>query len=169
MRAASLRCSDARGGRLTGSISLSDFTRATRWQRTESRTLPQLFLRSPRSQPAHRIFGSYALAQTCAPYPVLSWASVIEDSSGLEMQSVKLMDGREVSRFLKPHLLAHAHELADRHRFVPALAAILVGDNAASTQYVRNKRKFTEDLGFRSEIITVAAAEATTDRLLETI
>jgi methylenetetrahydrofolate dehydrogenase (NADP+) / methenyltetrahydrofolate cyclohydrolase len=81
----------------------------------------------------------------------------------------KLMDGREVSRFLKPHLGAHARELADRYRLVPALAAILVGDNAASTQYVRNKRKFAEELGFRSEIIAVPAAEATTDRLLETI
>jgi 5,10-methylene-tetrahydrofolate dehydrogenase/methenyl tetrahydrofolate cyclohydrolase len=28
-----------------------------------------------------------------------------------------------------------------------------VGDNAASAQYVRNKRKFAEELGFRSEII----------------
>jgi methylenetetrahydrofolate dehydrogenase (NADP+)/methenyltetrahydrofolate cyclohydrolase len=79
------------------------------------------------------------------------------------------MDGREVSRFLKPQLLAHARELADRHRLVPALAAILVGDNAASTQYVRNKRKFAEDLGFRNEIVTLPAADATTERLLETI
>jgi methylenetetrahydrofolate dehydrogenase (NADP+)/methenyltetrahydrofolate cyclohydrolase len=80
-----------------------------------------------------------------------------------------LMDGREVTRFLKPHLRAHARELADRYRVVPALAAIMVGDNAASAQYVRNKRKFAEELGFRSEIIAVAAAEATTERLLETI
>jgi methylenetetrahydrofolate dehydrogenase (NADP+) / methenyltetrahydrofolate cyclohydrolase len=81
----------------------------------------------------------------------------------------KLMDGREVSRFLKPHLLAHARELTDRHHLTPGLAAILAGDNPASTQYVRNKRKFAEELGFRSEIITVAAAEATTEHLLETI
>jgi methylenetetrahydrofolate dehydrogenase (NADP+) / methenyltetrahydrofolate cyclohydrolase len=81
----------------------------------------------------------------------------------------KLMDGREVSRILKPHLRVHARELADRYHLVPALAAILVGDNAASTQYVRNKRKFAEELGFRSEIVAVAAADATTDRLLETI
>jgi len=85
------------------------------------------------------------------------------------MMTGKLMDGREVSKFLKPHLRAHARELADRYRVVPALAAIMVGDNAASTQYVRNKRRFAEELGFRSEIITVAAAEATTECLLETI
>ncbi len=81
----------------------------------------------------------------------------------------KLMDGRAVSQFLKPHLLEHARELADRHRVVPALAAILVGDNAASMQYVRNKRRLAEELGFRSETITVAAPEASTERLLETI
>ncbi len=81
----------------------------------------------------------------------------------------KLMDGRAVSQYLKPYLLDHARELADRYHLLPALAAILVGDNAASTQYVRNKRKFAEELGFRSEIVAVAAAEATTERLLETI
>lgn len=80
-----------------------------------------------------------------------------------------IMDGREVSEFLKPHLRAHARELAERHHLVPALAAILVGDDAASIQYVRNKRKLAEELGFRSEIVAVAAAEATTDRLLKTL
>lgn len=79
------------------------------------------------------------------------------------------MDGRAVSEFLKPHLRAHARELAERHRVVPALAAIMAGDNAASAQYVRNKRKLAEEMGFRSEIITVAAAAASTERLLETI
>ena len=79
------------------------------------------------------------------------------------------MDGRAVSEFLKPQLLAHARELAERHRLVPALAAILVGDSAASTQYVRNKRKLAEELGFRSDIIALPAAQATTERLLETI
>ena len=79
------------------------------------------------------------------------------------------MDGREVSQFLQPHLMAHARELAHRHRLIPALAAILAGDNAASTQYVRNKRKFAESLGFRSEIVSIPAADATTDRLLDTI
>jgi 5,10-methylene-tetrahydrofolate dehydrogenase/methenyl tetrahydrofolate cyclohydrolase len=44
----------------------------------------------------------------------------------------ELMDGRKVSELLRPQLLAHARELAERHRVVPALAAIMVGDNAAS-------------------------------------
>ena len=81
----------------------------------------------------------------------------------------ELMDGRRVSELLRPHLIAHARELAEQHGVVPALAAIMVGDNAASSQYVRNKRKFAEELGFRSEIVAIAAAEARTERLLETI
>jgi methylenetetrahydrofolate dehydrogenase (NADP+)/methenyltetrahydrofolate cyclohydrolase len=79
------------------------------------------------------------------------------------------MDGRKLSDLLKPLLRAHAQELSDRYGVTPALAAIIVGDDAASAQYVRNKRKFAEELGFRSEIIAIPGAAATTDHLLETI
>jgi methylenetetrahydrofolate dehydrogenase (NADP+)/methenyltetrahydrofolate cyclohydrolase len=83
--------------------------------------------------------------------------------------TAKLMDGRKLSELLKPQLRAHARELSDRYGVIPALAAIMVGDNAASAQYVRNKRKFAEELGFRSEIIAIPDSEASTERLLETI
>ena len=63
------------------------------------------------------------------------------------------MDGRAVSAWLKPHLQAHALELRERYQCVPALAAILVGDDPASGQYVKNKRRFAEELGFHSQII----------------
>lgn len=83
--------------------------------------------------------------------------------------SAILMDGREVSRMLKPRLKEHARELADRYGLVPGLAAILAGDDPASTQYVRNKRRFAEELGFRSEVVALPAAEASTERLLESV
>ncbi|HEX4208955.1 MAG TPA: bifunctional 5,10-methylenetetrahydrofolate dehydrogenase/5,10-methenyltetrahydrofolate cyclohydrolase [Candidatus Binataceae bacterium] len=67
--------------------------------------------------------------------------------------SAVIMDGRVVSACLKPYLQAHAAELLNRHRFVPTLAAILVGDNAASSQYVKNKRRYVEELGFSSRIL----------------
>ena len=60
-------------------------------------------------------------------------------------------------------------ELSDRYGVTPALAAIMVGDDAASAQYVRNKRNFAEELGFRSEIIAIPAPRRRTERLLETI
>jgi methylenetetrahydrofolate dehydrogenase (NADP+)/methenyltetrahydrofolate cyclohydrolase len=101
--------------------------------------------------------------------PTVSISVGVEIKQKRVGMTAKLMDGREVTRFLKPHLQAHARELIDRHQIVPGLAAILVGDDAASTQYIKNKRKFAEELGFRSEIITIKSAEATTEHLLENL
>ena len=81
----------------------------------------------------------------------------------------KIMDGREVSRRLRPELEHYARELRERHHRAPALAAVLVGDDPASRQYVRNKRRFAEDLGFESRMVTMTAEEASTERLLEEI
>jgi len=79
------------------------------------------------------------------------------------------MDGRALSDWLKPELGRYAKELRDKYESVPVLAAIMVGDNAASRQYVRNKRRFAEELGFRSELVSVGAEEASTEGLLEQI
>jgi methylenetetrahydrofolate dehydrogenase (NADP+) / methenyltetrahydrofolate cyclohydrolase len=83
--------------------------------------------------------------------------------------SAKIMDGREVSRHLRPELERYAHELRKRYHRAPALAAVLVGEDAASRQYVRNKRRFAEELGFESRMLTMTDAEATTERLLAEI
>lgn len=80
-----------------------------------------------------------------------------------------IMDGRRVSASLLPELRRHAGELATRYNCVPALAAILVGGDPASRQYVRNKRRLAEELGFRNELITMTAEEASTERLLDVI
>ncbi len=80
-----------------------------------------------------------------------------------------IMDGRALSARLKPELLRYAHELSERHGLRPVLGAILAGDSAASIQYVRNKRRLAEELGFGTEILTMTAAEATTDHLLDEI
>jgi methylenetetrahydrofolate dehydrogenase (NADP+)/methenyltetrahydrofolate cyclohydrolase len=83
--------------------------------------------------------------------------------------SAIIMDGREVSRRLRPELERHARELKEHHHLAPALAAVLVGDDPASRQYVRNKRRFAEELGFESRMITMTSQAATTERLLEEI
>jgi methylenetetrahydrofolate dehydrogenase (NADP+)/methenyltetrahydrofolate cyclohydrolase len=77
-----------------------------------------------------------------------------------------IMDGREVSRQLRPELERYARELKERYECAPALAAILIGHDPASRQYVRNKRRFAEELGFESRMVTMTAEEATTERLL---
>ncbi|MGH7913160.1 MAG: bifunctional 5,10-methylenetetrahydrofolate dehydrogenase/5,10-methenyltetrahydrofolate cyclohydrolase [Candidatus Binataceae bacterium] len=83
--------------------------------------------------------------------------------------SATIMDGREVSRRLRPELEHYARELKDHHHCVPALAALLVGDDPASRQYVRNKRRMAEELGFESRMVTMTPQEATTERLLDEI
>jgi methylenetetrahydrofolate dehydrogenase (NADP+) / methenyltetrahydrofolate cyclohydrolase len=80
-----------------------------------------------------------------------------------------IMDGRGVSEHLRPELRRHADELLTRYKSVPILAAIVVGDDPASRQYVRNKRRFVDELGFKSEMVAIAAKDATTKVLLETI
>jgi methylenetetrahydrofolate dehydrogenase (NADP+) / methenyltetrahydrofolate cyclohydrolase len=79
------------------------------------------------------------------------------------------MDGRAVTELLRPQLQRYAEELATAHRCVPTLAAIVAGENAASRQYVRNKRRFCTELGFASEMVEIAAKEATTEHLLDAI
>ncbi len=77
-----------------------------------------------------------------------------------------IMDGRVLRDKLMPELRKYAQGLRDRHQCVPSLAAILVGKDAASRQYVRNKQKMAADLGFHSEIIAMDPADCTTDVLL---
>src|SRR5271155_283170 len=80
-----------------------------------------------------------------------------------------IMDGRAVSGALMPEVRRYGRELIERHRVTPGLAAVLVGDDPGSRQYVRNKRRLAAELGFRSELVSVAESEATTESLAETI
>ncbi|MBV8773977.1 MAG: bifunctional 5,10-methylenetetrahydrofolate dehydrogenase/5,10-methenyltetrahydrofolate cyclohydrolase, partial [Deltaproteobacteria bacterium] len=83
--------------------------------------------------------------------------------------SAIIMDGRALSDRIKPELRRYADELLQAYKYRPALAAIQVGDDPASRQYVRNKRRFTEELGFRSSLLLMPAEEASTDRLANAI
>ncbi len=79
------------------------------------------------------------------------------------------MDGRFVSELLMPEVRRHAAELKERHGCVPVLAAILVGDEPASRQYVRNKRRLVREMGCESRVVELRAEQVTTESLLETI
>jgi methylenetetrahydrofolate dehydrogenase (NADP+)/methenyltetrahydrofolate cyclohydrolase len=80
-----------------------------------------------------------------------------------------IMDGRAVRDRLMPDLRRHLAELRDHYKMVPSLAAVLVGHDPASRQYVRNKRRLAEELGCTSKIIEIEADAATTESLLETV
>jgi methylenetetrahydrofolate dehydrogenase (NADP+)/methenyltetrahydrofolate cyclohydrolase len=79
------------------------------------------------------------------------------------------MDGRALSEHLKPELRRCADELLQVHGNVPLLAAVQAGNDPASRQYVRNKRRLAEELGFRTKLITMSVDEAGTERLLDEI
>jgi methylenetetrahydrofolate dehydrogenase (NADP+)/methenyltetrahydrofolate cyclohydrolase len=80
-----------------------------------------------------------------------------------------IMDGRAVSAALMPELSRYARELAARHGVSPGLAAVLVGHDPASRQYVRNKQRYAAELGFTSRVIEVPEKEASTAHLLEVV
>jgi methylenetetrahydrofolate dehydrogenase (NADP+)/methenyltetrahydrofolate cyclohydrolase len=80
-----------------------------------------------------------------------------------------IMDGLALRAHLMPELGRHAEELRERHHVVPGLATILVGEDPASRQYVRNKLKMATELGFAARIIKIADADATTAGMLEVL
>jgi methylenetetrahydrofolate dehydrogenase (NADP+) / methenyltetrahydrofolate cyclohydrolase len=64
--------------------------------------------------------------------------------------SARILDGKAVAQTVTQHVAAKvAARVADGHP-PPGLAVVLVGENAASQVYVRNKRRTTESVGMRS-------------------
>ena len=71
--------------------------------------------------------------------------------------TARIIDGKAVARKLRAEYGARVEQLASRHGVRPGLAVILVGDNAASRVYVRNKVRACEEVGIRSELIALRA------------
>jgi methylenetetrahydrofolate dehydrogenase (NADP+)/methenyltetrahydrofolate cyclohydrolase len=80
-----------------------------------------------------------------------------------------IMDGRALSAHLMPELRANVDELKSKFGCTPSLAAILVGDDPASRQYVKNKQRVAAELGCESRTVRMTSAEATTESLLSVI
>ena len=80
--------------------------------------------------------------------------------------AAKIMDGRVLREKLLPEIRRYAQDLRDHHHCVPTLAAILVGEDAASRQYVKNKQKMAADLGFHSRTITMAEWQQCYDEVM---
>jgi methylenetetrahydrofolate dehydrogenase (NADP+)/methenyltetrahydrofolate cyclohydrolase len=63
----------------------------------------------------------------------------------------EIIDGKEVSQHIRKEVSEEVRKLKEETGIVPGLAAVLVGDNAASEIYVRNKRKACGEAGIYSE------------------
>src|SRR5271168_3696522 len=80
-----------------------------------------------------------------------------------------IMDGRALSAHLMPELRANVDQLKSEFGCTPSLTAILVGDDPASRQYVKNKQRVAGELGCDSRTVRIKSADATTDSLLAVI
>lgn len=66
---------------------------------------------------------------------------------------MKIIDGRSLSREIKAEIKQEVEDFIKSGGKTPHLAAVLVGDDAASQAYVRNKIRSCEEAGFESTLI----------------
>jgi len=79
-----------------------------------------------------------------------------------------MLDGAAVAAQIKQEVARDVEQFVGGHQDRPCLAAILVGDDAASAVYVRNKIRACEEVGIRSEHHALPATTSAID-LLELI
>jgi methylenetetrahydrofolate dehydrogenase (NADP+)/methenyltetrahydrofolate cyclohydrolase len=80
----------------------------------------------------------------------------------------KILDGKQLAQQLRSELAEEVIEFIQNNGTMPCLAAVLVGDNAASEVYVRNKRRACEAVGIESQLHRLGG-DASTDDLLKLI
>ncbi len=71
--------------------------------------------------------------------------------------SAKIIDGKAISDFYRAEYKLRVDRLIERG-IRPGLAVIIVGDDAASQVYVRNKARACESIGMHSEVHALPAA-----------
>ena len=81
--------------------------------------------------------------------------------------TAKIIDGKEIARLVRTDWKIRVDRLRAAG-LAPGLAVIMVGENAASKVYVRNKVKACQDIGIHSEEILLPA-DATQERVLAAI
>tara|TARA_Y100000590_G_scaffold111995_1_gene127691 strand:- start:719 stop:1567 length:849 start_codon:yes stop_codon:yes gene_type:complete len=68
-----------------------------------------------------------------------------------------LIDGKKAAAELREELKKEVSELKSEYNKVPGLTVILVGEDAPSQIYVRNKEKSANEVGLKSEVIKYPA------------
>ena len=66
-----------------------------------------------------------------------------------------IIDGKAFAAGLRGMVAQQTAQLKDRHGLTPGLTVVIVGDDPASQIYVRNKGKVADELGFRSDTISL--------------
>ena len=64
-----------------------------------------------------------------------------------------IIDGKKVAASLRSELKKQVAEIKNKYNLIPSLTVILVGEDAPSKIYVRNKEKSAIEVGINSEVI----------------
>jgi len=81
------------------------------------------------------------------------------------MSEAEIIDGKAFAGRLRERVAAAVAKVKDAHDFIPGLTVVLVGEDAASQVYVRNKGKQTQETGMISDTIRLDAATPERDVL----
>jgi len=68
-----------------------------------------------------------------------------------------IIDGKKTAAELREELKKQIEELRSTYNAIPGLTVILVGEDAPSKIYVKNKEKFAKEIGINSEVIRYPA------------
>ncbi|MBQ9441731.1 MAG: bifunctional methylenetetrahydrofolate dehydrogenase/methenyltetrahydrofolate cyclohydrolase FolD [Selenomonadaceae bacterium] len=79
--------------------------------------------------------------------------------------SAKILYGKEFAAQIKESAKNEVEDLKNKFNITPGLAVIIVGENPASQVYVRNKHKTCEELGIKSEVVTMSENSAKNELL----
>lgn len=83
---------------------------------------------------------------------LMDQCQVIRTRIGGKTLSAKIIDGQAISASIRAEIAARVTEFARRTEVQPHLAAVLVGSDAASMVYVRNKRRACAEAGIKSSL-----------------
>jgi methylenetetrahydrofolate dehydrogenase (NADP+)/methenyltetrahydrofolate cyclohydrolase len=64
--------------------------------------------------------------------------------------TAEIISGKKIAEEMRAEMKKEIAELKSKHKLVPGLAVVLVGENPASVVYVRNKKKSCEETGVNS-------------------
>lgn len=79
--------------------------------------------------------------------------------------TAELIDGKRIAADVRAEVAEGVAEIKARHRVVPSLKVIQVGDDPASVVYVRNKQRAAAEAGMEAEDVRLPA-DVTQDELL---
>jgi methylenetetrahydrofolate dehydrogenase (NADP+) / methenyltetrahydrofolate cyclohydrolase len=78
----------------------------------------------------------------------------------------EILDGRALAQQLRRQIAAQVAEFASQTGVVPGLAVVLVGDNAASQVYVRNKEAACKAAGINGTVVRLPAPTSRAELLV---